>query len=199
MQQVGANLEDEDTPRRVQMNLESALEKTERQVAVLCRAFGSVAQYAGDSKSMEGMDVPVELREKAVDTCIQTLHQLDNVLNDMARWSLEPSVVEKNYARLLATAGDLQEAQAMHARISTLPSSRLPVHLHEYAPGQWGAYLLQNGAAVLLGRGRSIQEALNDFDVKALKGEVEKKTRRARKKPAKKLDGPKSDQSAGPA
>lgn len=197
MQQSAVNLDDGDEPKRVQTTILTPLEKTERQLALLCRTFGSVAQYAGDSKSMEGMDVPVELQKKATDTCIKALYQIDNLLDDMPRWSIGHSVVEKHYAHLLEHAANLQEAQAMKARLETLPSSRLPVHLHEYSEGRWGAYLVQHGKAVLVGSGPTINDALNDFNLKALEGE--KPSRQRKKKAPRKLDGPKDQPSTGPA
>lgn len=197
----------EENPRRAAYNIENTLEKTERQVSILCRALNTVAEFACEAKSpTEGTDVPKEMQAKATDTCMRLLHQLDNLVEDMPRWSALPSVLEKNYAALLKASADRQEADTMNARIESMPSSRLPVHLHEYAQGQWGCYLVQNGAAVLIGRGPTIQDAINDFNMIALKGEaegdqkfLEEKPRQPKKKKAKKVDGPKSNQSPEPS
>lgn len=204
MHHAEAKLEDEgNNPRRVSTTIENTLEKTERQVQILCRALGTVAEYAGDTKSpTDGIDTPKELQEKATDTCVRLLHQLDNLVEDMARWTAAPSVLEKTYAGLLKASAERQEADCMNARISSMPSSRLPVHLHKYAQGQWGAYLVQNGAATLVGKGPTIQDALNDFNLVALKGEqklLEKKARQPKKKKAKKANGPTSHKSPGPS
>ena len=188
----------EDNNSELTVRFDNVLDKTEKHLAMLCRAFGSIAQYSGESKALDGMEIPEELKKKATDSCVQLLHQVDNVVNDMARWTLAPSVVEKHYAEALRHAAALTEAQTMQARIATLPSSRLPMHLHQYAEGRWGAYLVQNGAATLIGSGKTIQDAINDFDMNVLEA-PEKTSRQPRKKRAKKVDGPKSNEGAGPA
>lgn len=189
--------------RRLAAHMENTLEKTERQVQMLCRTFSTVAEFTGDTKSpTEGTETPRELQEKATKTCVLLLHQLDNIVEDMARWTAQPSVLEKNYAALLKASAERQEADCMNARIASMPSSRLPVHLHEYAQGQWGAYLLQNGSAVLIGKGPTIQDALNDFNMIALKGEqklLEEKPRQPKKKKATKANGPTSKKSPEPS
>lgn len=182
---------------KVAVAIHNALERTERQLSMLGRMLNTVAELASDNKSpTEGREVPLELRKKAEDSAIRLLHQIDNLTEDMQRWQGGPTPLEKQYEGLLEATAELQKASAFEAQIKCLPSARYGAHLHEYAEGRWGAYLVQRGEAKLLGSGSTPQEAVNAFDRAFVKGDsVEKKARRARKKLVSSKSGPKNRES----
>lgn len=186
------------------VQIENLLERTERQLTMLGRMLNTVSELAEDNKSLsEGTERPPELKKKAEDSALRILHQIDNLIEDMPRWGSAPSAMEKHYTDLLKATAEMQRAKAFEAQIKSLPSSRHPLHLHEYSEGRWGAYLVQHGEARLLGSGRSPQEAINAFDRNFIEPEeaekVENKPRQTKKKPLKSKDGPKNIQSTGAA
>ena len=165
---------------------------------MLGRMLNTVAELAGDNKSIsEGTDMPADVKKKASDSVERLLHQIDNVVEDMPRWSSAASRMEQHYETLLNATAELQKASAFEAQIKCLPSSRHSVHLHESEEGLWGAYLVQNGAATLVGSGSSPQDALHSFDRNFVGGE--KKPRQRKNKRVRSGDGPKDIQSTGPA
>ena len=187
---------------RVQIEMNNLLERTERQFSMLGRMLGAVSELTKDNKALsEGTEAPAEVKKKAADSTERILHQIDNIVEDMARWGNNASVLEKHYDELIKATVEVQKAAAFEAQVKCLPSSRHQVHLHEYAKGRWGAYLVQSGEARLMGSGTSPQGALADFDQTFIEGEKTrgKKARRAIKKAPKLNNGSKNNQSAGPA
>jgi hypothetical protein len=188
----------------VSLRIENLLEKTGAQLGILCDTLNRVQQICSEPRGVaEGYEHPEELRKKAADTSIRILHQIDNIVEDMPRWGNAPSALEKHYTAMIHASAEAQQAVAFKAQMDSLPHARFNVHLHE-AEGKWGAYLVQNGGATLLGAGVTPQLALNDFDMNFIEGaeaqkKPRKKTRRAPKKVTAKADGPTSDESQGAA
>lgn len=185
----------------VGLRIENLIEKTGTQLEMLCETLNRVQQIASEPRSVsEGYEHPEDLRKKAADSAIRILHQIDNIVEDMPRWGSQPSKLEQHYADMIAASAEAQEAVAFKAQMDSLPHARVNVHLHEVSKGRWGAYLVQNGSATLMGAGTSPQLALNDFDLNFIEGEEalkkpKKKARHAKKKLPSKGDGPTSDQS----
>lgn len=170
----------------VGLRIENLLEKTGTQLEMLCETLYRVQQIASEPRSVsEGYEHPEELRKKASDSAIRILHQIDNIVEDMPRWGNQQSALEKHYTAMIHASAEAQQAVAFKAQMDSLPHARFNVHLREVG-GNWGAYLVQNGAATLIGAGRTPQLALNDFDMNFIEGaeaqeKPRKKTRRAKK------------------
>lgn len=170
------NIPDGDSKTPVTVSIENILERTKAQLSMLQSALSLTADIAVESKSpTEGEEVPKELRDKASDSSIRILHQIDNIVEDMQRWGNVTSQIEKSYVKLIGAAAETQEALAIKAKLDTLPHARHDVHLRESEPGLWEAYLVQHGQAVKMGHGPTAQDALTEFDRLFLVGEQEKK------------------------
>lgn len=190
-----------DGPRPL-FQIPSLLERTGQQLAILRGVLEDVAALAGEDRigSDGGVDLPEDLQTKAADSAVRILHQIDNIVEDMVRWDSGKSVVEKQYEELLKAAAEQKQAEAFNEKLNALPSSRLPIHLHQYAEGRWGAYLVQNGAASLVASSNSIQGALDEFNRVALLGDFQQeKAGHAEPKPSRSKRGPKGKKSSGPA
>lgn len=186
---------------RAIFRMNDILDRTEQQMAMLGRMLETISDLACDNRSVaEGTDMPIEVKKKATDSVERILHQIDNIIEDMPRWGSAQSDIEKHHEKLMKAAAELHQASAFKAQMECLPSSRHPIHLHEYAEGRWGAYLIQHGEARLMGSGSSAQEALHDFDRNFVEGEETlKKARQPKKSKPKSSNGPKNNKSAGPA
>lgn len=159
---------------RASLHVPNILEKTNSQLGMLCNTLQALSEFAAEPHGLgesSATTFSADVRAKAGDSAVRIMHQIDNVVEDMIRWGTAASQLEASYGKLLSSSIELQKAQAFKTQMESLPSSRLPVHLHEYAEGRWGAYLVQNGTAKLIGAGTSIQDALNDFNMKAIEGE----------------------------
>jgi hypothetical protein len=185
----------------VGIRIENLLEKTGSQLEMLCETLNQVQRIASEPRGVaEGYEHPEELRKKAADSAIRILHQIDNIVEDMPRWGNQASQLEKHYTAMIRASAEAQDAVAFKAQMDSLPHARVNVHLHQSEEGRWGAYLVQNGGATLMGSGSSPQLALNDFDLNFIDGEKvtkksKKKARQTKKTLPSKVDGPTSDQS----
>jgi len=175
------------------LRIENTVEKTRSQLGMLLDALYRVSNVASTPRSLtEGYENTPELIAKASDSSIRILHQIDNLIEDMSRWSSAPSPIEQHYANMVEKSAKLQEAVLLKQQIDTLPHARFNAHLYQNTEGEWGAYLIQGDRALQMGKGQTAQEALNNFDLAFIRGEAPmppapkpaaEKKRRARAKP----------------
>lgn len=147
------------------------LEKTEKQMAILLGIVNRLEDLISEDTSSDGgTEFPEEVRKKAIGTTLMALHQIDNSIEDMKRWSAEGDALELTYKRYLNTAADLADSHLIRTRQDTLPHVRYSAKLYRVDTNSWVACFTQGRDEYLLGQGPTAYDALKDFDLRFLKG-----------------------------
>lgn len=147
----------------VSFDVPSELEQTASQVGVLLKIVEEVGAFTEDAKGLsDGVDHDETVKEKAVDTVVQALHQLDNVLNQQDRWVVKTSRLEATHTALLEESFRLQ---ALATKEAKRPYRRLGAEIGKLRDGSgWAAIAQQDGMPPLVAAGRTPDEAMRNFD-----------------------------------
>lgn len=147
------------------------LEKTEKQMAILLGIVNRLEDIISEDNSSDGgPEFPEEVRKKAIGTTLMALHQIDNSIEDMKRWSAEGDALEQTYKRYLNTAADLADSHLIRTRQDTMPHVRYSAKLYRLDINDWMACLVSGKDELPLGRGPTAADAYRDFDLRFLKG-----------------------------
>lgn len=123
------------------------LDKTTVQVRNLLEIVDHLKDFTAPHTSSD-FGKTAEPNKEAVDAAVKTttmaLAQLDNIIEDMARWNLSSDPLEDLHGRLVET----QITNLEHAR---KPSFRYMPALAELQDGRWGAFLPQTGGLIAVG------------------------------------------------
>lgn len=138
------------------------LERTTLQINQLRSIVELSGQLAAQTRSpTEGAEIHHDVYEAAAKTTTMALAQLDNILDDQARWSRADSENEQTAKRILEAERARAEAEAARHRESIRPCHLFKARLFR-TPG--GAFLAINETESLHAYGDTAYDALMNFD-----------------------------------
>lgn len=138
------------------------LERTSVQINQLRSLAEIVAPIAGEAKSpTDGAEFHTELRDKATDTMMQVLHQIDNIVNDQPRWISAGGESETEAKKLLEAERQRAETETVRNHEVVRPFFLLKANLFR-TPG--GAFLAINPTESVHAHGATAEEAARNFD-----------------------------------
>lgn len=105
------------------MSVPNLVERTHAQLGMLCRTLDQIRELASDSKSPSEGCWPAALKEKATDSVVRVLHQIDNIVEDMPRWVNAPTVLEKHYSDLLKHTAEHQQGRRCAPKSTPCPTA----------------------------------------------------------------------------
>jgi hypothetical protein len=148
----------------------TVLEKTDVQLRMLMGVYRGMEEVMSSSDRADYNQYPNDVVQKASGTAIMALHQIDNILDDPRRWSVDESDLEKNYTACLKSAAAITDAQVIRAKLDSMPHVRHGARLARVGLNDWVAVLGTGDGQQVLGRGPSPQAALDAFDRVFLQG-----------------------------
>ncbi len=134
------------------------LEKTAVQTRTLLEIVGALKDFTAPAASSDfgkTAEPHAEVVKAAVKTTELALAQLDNIIDDMARWNLAPDPLEQVHEKLV-------ENQIAGLQAARKPSNRYLPALAQLQSGKWAAVLPQSGE--IIGTGETPGDALRAFD-----------------------------------
>lgn len=142
------------------------VEKTAAQVAILRGIVEAAAGFLTPQRSPFGgneepVDIDPEVKEAAKRTLIFTFHQLDNLVDETVRWTINDTETEAAAKRLLKTEADQVEANTVLKKRFAQPFYAMRATLHRSSTGRVLAVDPNN---VLQGWGDTPKAAIDDFN-----------------------------------
>lgn len=172
------------------------LEKTEKQLAMLTGIVNRLEDIMVRKSTLGGetVEFPEEVVKTATDVSVKALHQVDNIIDDMVRWTISPDRLENIYEKYLTRSVDLQESMLVRSKISCFPHIVYGAEVFQIGENEWAAVMNSGKDAYVMGKGATAYDALRDFDACFLNGQVIKDTPKTAplKKIKKKVDGSKT-------
>jgi len=138
------------------------LERTSAQIQLLLSIAEGARNYLGENKSVtDGFEIDKDSKEAARNTAVHAFAQLDNIIDDQARWGREDTDTEKDARELLQAETERVRANARLANRMSQPFIFLQAQLHRTHTGKILATTQAGGVHAF---GDTAEEAVTNFN-----------------------------------
>lgn len=163
------------------------IERTSTQIAILRGILTSTGEYLGHQNQVGVEDtVPKEVRDAAAKTACLTFSQLDNIIDDMSRWTASDD--EQMGALKALLAAETRRAESEHAK-ARLESDMVRLMMTPFMQQRGmllqrndGKYIAVNESQSFMSVADTPQKAIDKFNIEFINPEPKPKKRRAKPK-----------------